>query len=636
MKFFTFLFVFICFWGLSQNNDIFLKKYDLYFERLENSYESNKEDSVLSYSRKALWFARSLKDHVKEGKVYVYVGSYYYNQNESSSLAYQYYHKAYESYFKAKDTLRIAKTLLRMGILEKNVRNYTKAKESLFTALELIGDQKPDFLGDIYNDLGIIFDQLGNLNQSLLYYKKSLQFRLQSGETRLIVQSLNNIATTYKDHRDYQNAGNYFIQAFKYPQSELEKYPEEYARLIDNRAHLYFLQNKGSEVLAQYTKALNLRESAKNHEGVVMSHLHIAEYYRYHGDYKISDTYAEKAYTSSYSMHNFGDALIALGIIRDNAQSSRNTSKALEYGNRYNKLLQQVYDKEMRTEEKFADIRYSSSQKEKENKNLRLQNKEQQLLTEKRKKYLYIAIGLFGVIVLAGTGYIQYSRMEQKQKEQKAETEIMELLIKQQEVSERAKYLEQERISNDLHDSIAGKLSGLMLKLDTIAVSSPLEIKKKLDPAVENVDAILQELSSIVHDMNEQQISETSYPMLIEEIANNQLSENINTSFTIDDSIDWDTISNRIKLEFYYIIQQGVRNIHEHSEASEAFVKIGLEENFIFLTISDNGIGLNTRTFKRGIGISGMKKRTEELAGKLELKSGEHKGTNITIKIPLS
>ena len=153
---------------------------------------------------------------------------------------------------------------------------------------------------------------------------------------------------------------------------------------------------------------------------------------------------------------------------------------------------------------------------------------------------------------------------------------------------------------------------------------------------MENVDAILQELSSIVHDMNEQRISETSYPMLIEETAKSQLTESTAFTFSIDDSIDWDTISNRIKLEFYYIIQQGMRNIHEHSEASEASVKIGLDENFIFLVISDNGIGINTRSSKRGIGISGMKKRTEELGGKLELKSEEHKGTNITIKIPLS
>jgi len=635
MKFFTLLFIFICFWGLSQNNEIFLKNYDLYFERLENSYESNKEDSVLFYSRKALRIARSLKDYVKEGKVYVYVGSYYYNQNASSSLAYEYYHKAYESYFKAKDTLRIAKTLLRMGILEKNVRNYSKAKESLFTALELIGDQKPDFLGDIYNDLGIVFDQLGNLNQSLLYYKKSLQLRHQSGDTRLIIQSLNNIATTYKDHHDYQNAGNYFIQAFNYPVSELEKYPEEYARLIDNRAHLHFLQNNNSEVLSEYFKALKLRESIQNYEGVVMSHLHIAEYYRYHGNYKMSDTFAEKAYTGSYDTNNLGDALIALGIIRDNAQSSGNTSKALEYGNQYNQLLQKVYDQEMQTEEKFADIRYASGQKEKENKSLRLQNKEQQLLTEKRKKYLYIAIGLFGIIVLAGIGYIQYSKMEQRQKEQNAEKEIMELLIKQQETAEKAKYLEQERISNDLHDSVAGKLSGLMLKLDTIAVSSPEEIKQKLDPAVENVDAILQELQSIVRDMNEQKVAEASYPLLIEELARSQISEKTTFSFFIDPSINWDTLSNRIKLAFYYIIQQGVRNITEHSKATEASIEIRCKESAVFLTISDNGIGINQDT-SSGMGLPGMKKRTEELGGLVEIQSRREKGTVVTIKIPIT
>ncbi|MET3536711.1 tetratricopeptide repeat-containing sensor histidine kinase [Chryseobacterium limigenitum] len=634
MKFFTLLFIFVSFFGFSQNKGELLNNYENHFGQMEKNYENKKEDSLLFHCRKAIFYAKELKDPALEGKVYIYVGSYYYDQNESSSLAYENYHRAYELYSKAKDTLRIAKTLFRMAILEKNVQNHTKAKESLFRSLELLKEQKPDFLHGIYNDLGIIYDHLGNLNQSILYYKKSLALRLESGNKELTIQSLNNIATTYKDHKDYRNAEKYFVQAFKHPQSELEKYPEEYARIIDNRAHLHFLQNKNSEVLAEYSKALKLRESVQNHEGAVMSHLHLAEYYRYHHDYKMSDAFAEKAFKSSYQMGTFRNSLLALKILRDNAESSGNSSKALDYGNQYIQLQQKVYDKEMQTEEKFADIRYASGQKEKENKSLRLQNKEQQLLTEKRKKYLYIAIGLFGVIALAGTGYIQYSRMEQKQKEQNAEKEIMELLIRQQEVSEKAKYLEQERISNDLHDSIAGKLSGLMLKLDTIAVSSPLEIKKKLDPAVENVDAILQELHSIVHDMNEQQVTEVSYPLLIRELAGSQLTEKTAFSFFIDESINWDTISNRIKLAFYYIIQQGVRNITEHSEATKSIIEIRSKENTVFLTISDNGIGMDNAT--TGMGLPGMKKRTEELGGIVELQSVRNKGTTITIKIPIT
>ncbi|MCY1660915.1 tetratricopeptide repeat-containing sensor histidine kinase [Chryseobacterium sp. SL1] len=635
MKFYTLLFIFIFFLGFSQQKGELLKNYDHHFELLKQNKEKTHTDSVLFHSRQALIFAQKLADPVLEGKVYVSTGNYYYEQNESSSTAYAYYYRAYNAYAKARDTLKLAKTLLRMGILEKNVRNYAKSKESLFRALELIGNQKPDFLGDIYNDLGIVYDLLGNLDLSIQNYKKSLTLRQASGNKELIIQSLDNIAATYKDHKDYRNADHYFAIAFTYSPSELEQYPEEYARLIDNRAHLHFQQNKNSEVLEEYTKALKLRESVQNYEGVVMSHLHMSEYYRYHRDYKTSDAFAEKAYGTSYRMHNFGDALIALEMIRDNAQNSGNTSKALEYGGRYNRLLKERYDQEMKTEEKFADIRYAAGQKEKENKSLRRENKAQQLLTEKRKKYLYIAIGLFGVIALAGTGYIQYSRMEQKQKEQKAEKEIMGLLFERQEALEKAKYLEQERISNDLHDSIAGKLSGLMLKLDTIAVSSPAEVKKKLDLAVENVDAILQELSSIVHDMNEQQITSVSYPMLIEEIARSQLAEKTALSFFIDHSIDWNTISNRIKLEFYYMIQQGVRNINEHSGADEATVGIRSEENAISLMISDNGTGMSG-TPSSGMGIPGMQKRTEELGGKFELQSEAGKGTTITIKISLS
>lgn len=635
MKYFSLFFVFIYCFGFTQNTKGINMEYEKNFEKLKQNKEKRDVDSVLFYSNQAMNLAKKLNDPILEGKVYVSTGNYYYQENESSSIAYEYYYKAYHSYVKGNDTMKIAKTLLRMGILEKNVRNYIKAKESLFMALEFIGDQNPDFLGDIYNDLGIVYDHLGDLENSILYYKKSFVLRQKFGNTELIVQSLNNIATTYKDHKQYGNAEQYFARAFKYPENELKKYPEEYARIIDNGAHLQFLRGNTSQVLPEYLKALEIRKKSKNYEGIIISNLHLAQYYRAFGNYTLSNTYAKKAYSDSYGRHSFRDALSAIGIMRDNAQSNGNLTTSIKYGNIYNILLKEVYDKEMNTEEKFADIRYESSQKEKENKSLRLQNKEQQLQTEKRKKYLFIVIGLFGVVALAGISYIQYSRILRKQKEQKAEKEIIKLLFERQEVSEQAKNLEQERISNDLHDSIAGKLSGLMLKLDTIAVSSPSEIKKKLDPAVENVDAILQELKCIVHDMNEQQIISVSYPLLIEETARGQLSEKILFTFFIDHTINWDSISNRIKLTLYYIIQQGIRNINEHSRASEAFVEITLNGNNIVLSISDNGIGFR-KPNSNGMGIPGLKKRTQELGGKFEFYLNENKGTTFAINIPLS
>ena len=318
-----------------------------------------------------------------------------------------------------------------------------------------------------------------------------------------------------------------------------------------------------------------------------------------------------------------------------NSQYLKNYKKALEYANKHKQVVDYLAHEELKINEKFADIRYQASQKDKENKSLWLQNKEQQLLTVKQKKYLYLTLCVFGVVLLSGVGYFQYSKMEQKQKEQKAAGEIIRLLFERQEATEKAKQMEQERIANDLHDSIAGKLSGLMLKLDTISVSSPKEIKSKLDPTVEHLEAILKELQLIVHNMNEQQLISISYPLLIAELANQHLIDKTIITCEIDSTIDWDKISSRVKLALYYIVQQGVRNINEHSNALQGSVELTLNHLNLLLTIMDNGIGMK-KEITLGMGISGMKKRAQEVGGNFEIVSTKNNGTTICIKIPVA
>jgi signal transduction histidine kinase len=52
------------------------------------------------------------------------------------------------------------------------------------------------------------------------------------------------------------------------------------------------------------------------------------------------------------------------------------------------------------------------------------------------------------------------------------------------------------------------------------------------------------------------------------------------------------------------------------------------------LTISDNGVGFDPETVKRGSGLDNMAQRTEALGGSLKIDSSPGRGMTLTATLP--
>lgn len=79
------------------------------------------------------------------------------------------------------------------------------------------------------------------------------------------------------------------------------------------------------------------------------------------------------------------------------------------------------------------------------------------------------------------------------------------------------------------------------------------------------------------------------------------------------------SFNENLKLNLYRIIQEIIQNIHKHSQAKNALIKICINEKIITLIIKDDGIGMNVSKAKKGIGMSNIYKRIEEINGDLEI-----------------
>ena len=93
-------------------------------------------------------------------------------------------------------------------------------------------------------------------------------------------------------------------------------------------------------------------------------------------------------------------------------------------------------------------------------------------------------------------------------------------------------------------------------------------------------------------------------------------------------------ISNTIKINLYRIIQEALQNINKYANANSVKIDIKKENDDLILIISDDGIGFNVKTAKKGIGLQNILFRANECEGTVDIKSNKGVGTIITLKVP--
>ena len=103
-----------------------------------------------------------------------------------------------------------------------------------------------------------------------------------------------------------------------------------------------------------------------------------------------------------------------------------------------------------------------------------------------------------------------------------------------------------------------------------------------------------------------------------------------------------DEVADSLKITIYRIVQEALNNAAKHSEADTVRVSLRRAEERLELTIEDNGIGFDPATpFHQGepgtgMGLDGMKERTELSGGSFTIRSKREEGTVVKASWPLS
>lgn len=602
-----------------------LKK--LYYSKL--SYEFYRiKDSV--YFRKAsklgIKYAKKLKDSSLIAKHYWDLGSFHNNFQRSDS-AYSYYNASKKIHQKLKNYKSVGILLLNIAKIQSNVKDYTGSEIKIIDAIKIFKKLKDyNRLYNCYNLLGIIHNNLDDYEQAIKYHNDALKYLKKANKKSLKEAiSLNNIGVVYKDLEQYKKAIEKYSEALSYD-SLLQKNPKQYAMLLDNLAYAKFKLKDTSNILPIYYEALSIRNRVKHSSGIIANKLHLSEYYLNKNDTLMSKKYADEATTLAKEIKSY-DQLLSLYKLQSQIYSDKNSY----YLNKYIKLNDSLVREERAIRNKFARIQFETDIVETENKKLNIQNNWIVAISS--------AIIFFGFLIYVITQQrTRNKELEMEQQQQRANEEIYNLMIDQQDKIEEGRKREKERISLELHDGVLGRLFGTRLSLGSLNAKDDPSSKKTREQYINELQSIEEEVRNISHELGLDNFDKTtSYSTMIANLLEEQ-SKITNFKYQIedDDQIVWTDIPGHIKINIYRIIQESIQNINKYAQAENVILDFKKNDNHIILTIKDDGVGFDQEKRSSGIGLKNMKSRVTLLHGQFTINSIPGKGTSISVDVPMT
>lgn len=379
--------------------------------------------------------------------------------------------------------------------------------------------------------------------------------------------------------------------------------------------------------LGEFQESLKIGDSLNFQPIQNTSNLHLGEYYLSLKDTLQANVYFKKVYRNNL----VDDKLKALEKL------TLTEPKNTKYHQQIIYLKDSLFNNERNTREKFARIEYETDEIISEKDSIQ---KEKESISQQLRSVSTIAIVIILVVLLFY--FIKSRNLKNKellfiQEQQNAKEEIYELMLNQQHRIEEGKYSEKNRISQELHDGVMGKLTGIRLNLFILKKKNDPETIQKCLPFIDDIQSVEKEIRQIAHDLNQNLFDDNvTFISIVENLFTMIKSHSdIDFNLQVDERIDWDLINNNIKINIYRIIQEALQNIDKYAQASKVNITMNKKENQINISIIDNGIGFKPNTNKKGIGLNNMKNRMEEINGTFNIETKINQGTKINLTLQL-
>lgn len=194
---------------------------------------------------------------------------------------------------------------------------------------------------------------------------------------------------------------------------------------------------------------------------------------------------------------------------------------------------------------------------------------------------------------------------------------------------------ERQLMGKELHDNINQHLTTTRLYLEVAREKANGETLEMIELSHKTLVGIIYEIRQLSQSLVPPTLGDIGLIESIRELCDSlERAHAFNIDFYHPYFSD-EAMPANLKLMLYRITQEQVSNIIRHAHAANLQIKLQSDAEYIFLSISDDGIGFDPAHYKKGMGFSNIVTRADLFNGKVEIDTAPGKGCMLSIVIPL-
>lgn len=491
------------------------------------------------------------------------------------------------------DTLKKGAAYKFIGEMQWHIGDLYGAQQSLTNAVNTLDPANKKY----YEELGIVYNVLGNVSLDLKRYDEAINF-FNSALTFVkgsgyVQEVLNGKAIALQRKGDY-------TAAIKIYDSILGMRPTDQsllARIIDNRATTEWRQQPGSTVLPEFHAALKIRQDGKFNFGLNASYAHLSDYYTN----ILPDSalvYASKMRELAIENKRPDDELEAIDKL---IRLTRSPEAKLQWYTEFKTLNDSVQFSRDTTRNRFALIRYDVQKSKADNLVLQQHITNQQLAM--------VGLVALAIAIFAGL-YVWYNKRRKRIK-QESDDALSNARLK---------------TSQRVHDVVANGLYGIMNELEHRSNLERETLISKIEDLYEKSRNISYEDSAVA--------DYAGYDKQVHDLLTAFANEQTKVIVVGNQSTFWERVSSQQKQQLQLILNEIMINMTKHSRAKNVVIQFKAANDKGFIHYKDDGVGL-VADQQFGNGLNNTVSRIKLINGDVSFGSNVESGVTISINFPL-
>ncbi|MFV0573751.1 MAG: histidine kinase dimerization/phosphoacceptor domain -containing protein [Xanthomarina gelatinilytica] len=627
-------------------------------------------NDALPYFTEMADISKSLNNYELETKAYKYISEAYIKKMDSSKAFY--FAKKALDINKNRNNLngylldinQLGRAYHHFQLYEKAIETYNKG---IIEYNENGGENKLTVLSTIYSNLSAAYDKTGQTDNSIKAILKGVEIAEKTNAPTQKSYSLYLLGYKYMGIDNYKKAEEYFLKSLKFSDSvSLQTYVNmnhhglgiNYSRwgiydkaLHHNKIALDFFR-KQNDKLYEFDVLNNIAivyQKINRYDSVV-KYGELALKIAKEINHKLAISGANLTLSNAYlNLKQYNKAEIILleiakdtitpNIIDNNSKSAifsnlsevyegkNNYKKSLEYHKKFKKISDSINKQNL--DSKFSDIetKYQTEKKEKENLQLKADNTEQALLTQKANARNWI-LGL-GILLLSVSAFFIWRRY-------KAEAKAKQIISDQKDEIEQQKNMV-EILQKELHHRMKNNLSFIDLFIN-------LAKGRFEDKAYQNKLNELQNRMRSMFEVHKQLFKKDDVTSVQAKNYIDTLVENVKQAYEKNTVTITNTTSENEMLlantsfPVGLIVNEFVTNSYKYAfeDQKEGTIYIALtsQDNIYKLVLKDNGKGL-PKDFDinelDSFGLETIQLLTKEYGGTFTIDGANGVAMNITL-----